>query len=201
MAPSACPSSKRGHASARWIQTKAFYGLDCSCFTLADALVSYATGPRRPESDASNLTDKTYVTSCSCGRFYRARTLRLLPTSHTNSEPQRFLVSALYVRHQSHRGNNHTMAAAFSTTPPIVITAIATYAGSVSYRLATKTTSRQSNSVHSKLAAKAITHVRMERGLSDRLHRVNDASSMVAYALERISTALAVTLRLHPVEA
>ena len=39
-------------------------------FTLVDAMVSYATGPWRFALNATNLTDKTYVASCTYGCFY-----------------------------------------------------------------------------------------------------------------------------------
>lgn len=39
-------------------------------FTLLDAMVSYTTGPWRFALNATNLTDKTYIASCTYGCFY-----------------------------------------------------------------------------------------------------------------------------------
>jgi len=39
-------------------------------FTLVDAMISYTTGPWRFAVNATNLTDKTYIASCTYGCFY-----------------------------------------------------------------------------------------------------------------------------------
>lgn len=44
--------------------------IEVPAFTLFDAMVSYATGPWTLALNASNLTDKTYVASCSSSCFY-----------------------------------------------------------------------------------------------------------------------------------
>lgn len=41
-----------------------------SSFTLIDAMLSYKTGPWRFALNATNLTDKTYIASCTYGCFY-----------------------------------------------------------------------------------------------------------------------------------
>ncbi len=48
------------------------YGVPVSlpAFTLVDAMVSYTTGPWRFALNLTNLTDKTYIASCSYGCFY-----------------------------------------------------------------------------------------------------------------------------------
>ncbi|WP_419342139.1 TonB-dependent siderophore receptor [Achromobacter sp. PD1] len=51
-------------------------------FTLFDAMISYATGPWKFALNASNLTDKTYIGSCTYGCFY--------------GEPRRVIGTATY---------------------------------------------------------------------------------------------------------
>jgi len=51
-------------------------------FTLIDAMVSYKTGPWKFALNITNLTDKTYIASCTYGCFY--------------GEPRKAIVSANY---------------------------------------------------------------------------------------------------------
>ncbi|MBR8653556.1 TonB-dependent siderophore receptor [Achromobacter sp. Marseille-Q0513] len=55
---------------------------DIPAFTLFDAMVSYATGPWRFALNATNLTDRTYIGSCTYGCFY--------------GEPRRIIGTASY---------------------------------------------------------------------------------------------------------
>ncbi|ASI70522.1 TonB-dependent receptor [Diaphorobacter nitroreducens] len=65
------PGLKAG-AGVRYVDSTRGVWLDADVpsFTLIDAMVSYSTGPWRLALNVANLTDKTYVASCTWGCFY-----------------------------------------------------------------------------------------------------------------------------------
>lgn len=65
------PTLKVGGGMRYQSETKSNVGIfDVPSFTLFDAMVSYTTGPWRFALNINNLTDKTYIGSCTTGCFY-----------------------------------------------------------------------------------------------------------------------------------
>lgn len=77
------PTLKVGGGMRYQSETKPNVGtFDVPSFTLFDAMVSYTTGPWRFALNINNLTDKTYIGSCTTGCFY--------------GEPRRIISTATY---------------------------------------------------------------------------------------------------------
>ena len=65
------PGLKVG-AGARYVGSRNGYSIDVDApsYTLFDAMISYETGPWRYAINASNITDETYIESCTWGCVY-----------------------------------------------------------------------------------------------------------------------------------